>query len=86
VSRLVREIGSQLRDEFRPRVEAGCVLDGASDALAQGTSRREIGAARSTRLQVTQNLVVRFCEEFLGEKRIGHFTKITAFHTRLSHV
>ncbi|HYR89470.1 MAG TPA: hypothetical protein VE422_35680 [Terriglobia bacterium] len=80
------KIRPELRDEFGARVKVGCVFDGASDALAHGTTRREIGAARSTRLQVTQNLVVRFCEEFLGEKRIGYFTKITAFHTRLSHV
>jgi len=80
------KIRPQLRYEFWSRVKVGCVPDSASDTLAQGTPRREIGAARSTRLQVAQNLVVRFCEEFLGEKRIGHFTNITAFHTRLSHV
>src|SRR5438309_68844 len=64
---------SQLRPALRSPVDARCVLVGPADALAQSASRGEIRAAHWTRLYVPQDLVIRLCEELLGEKRIGQF-------------
>src|SRR2546426_364838 len=82
----VLETRSQLRPEFRSRVDARCVLEGPANALAQSAPRGEIGAAHWTRLYVPQDLVIRLCEELLGEKRIDQFANITALHGRWSQV
>ena len=71
--------------EHLEKLEVGGVVERPSQALAQCSPRGEIGAARRTRLQVTQNLVIRFRQELLGEKRIGHFTNISALHSWLPH-
>src|SRR5258708_39937936 len=59
-SSLVMKTRPQLPDEFGSRVKVGCVLDSASDTLAQGPPPPEIGAALSTRLPMAPHLVVRF--------------------------
>ena len=76
----VLQLGPQLRDEFRAWAEVGCAVKGPLHALPQRAAACEIGATHRTRVQVTQNLVIRFGEELLAEKRICHFTNVAAFH------
>ena len=76
----VLQLSPQLRDKFRAWAELGCAVKGPLHALTQRATPSEIGATHRTRVQVTQNLVVRFGEELLAEKRICHFTNVAAFH------
>ncbi len=76
----VLQLSPQLRDKLRAWAELGCAVKGPLHALTQRATASEIGATHRTRVQVTQNLVVRFGEELLAEKRICHFTNVAAFH------
>jgi hypothetical protein len=84
MTRLV--LGGLVKRRPQPHGESGrgfevaCVLKRPSDTLAQHAPRREIDTARRARVQVLQDFVVRFCEPFLRQKRIGHVTDIAAFH------
>ena len=69
----VLQLSPQLRDELRAWAEVGCAVKGPLHALTQRATACEIGATHRTRVQVTQNLVVRFGEELLAEKRISPF-------------
>ena len=76
----VLQPGPQLRDELRAWAEFGCAVKSPLHALPQRATACELGATYRTRLQVTQNLVIRFGEELLAEERIRHFTNVAAFH------
>src|SRR3954470_207812 len=76
----VLQPGPQLREELRVWAQVGCAVKCPLHALTQRGTASEIRATHRTRVQVTQNLVVRLGEELLAEKRIGHFTNVAAFH------
>ena len=85
LERRLLERRSQATHELRTRVEIARVVKGSLYGRAQRAPSRELLAAHRTRVQVTQYLVIRFSEELLRKKRIGHFTNIAAFHGRVSH-
>jgi hypothetical protein len=76
----IPELALQTRDEFSGRAKLGCSLEGTPHAIAQCATAGEVGAAYRTGFEVTQNLVVRFGEQFLRQKRIRHLTNVTTFH------
>src|SRR5262249_16943132 len=49
-------------------------------ALTECPAAVEIGPACRTRVQMTQNLVVRLSEELLCQKRTRHLTNVTTLH------
>ena len=63
----VLQLSPQLGDKLRPWAEVGCAVKGPLHALTPRATASEIGATHRTRVQVTQNLVVRFGEELLTE-------------------
>src|SRR5262245_41786775 len=60
--------------------EVVCAMKRTPHALTECPTAVEIGPAHRTRVQVTQNLVVRLSEELLCQKRIRHLTNVTTFH------
>ena len=73
----------QRGDELGPRGEIRGRRERPAQAVADGAPTREFVAARRAPLQVPQQLVVRLREQLFGERRIGQFSDVTAFHGML---
>jgi hypothetical protein len=72
IAQAVRELPGWL--QFRGAIEGG-----AEDA-AQPTSRLNVRPTRRTGLEMPQDFVIRFRQQFLTEKRIGNVPNVTTIH------
>src|SRR5580765_6472256 len=72
IAQAVRELAGWL--QFRGAIE------GSAQRAAQPTSRVKLRSTRRTGIEMPQDLVVRFRQQFLTEKRVGYFPNVTTIH------
>jgi len=61
-------------------LQVGGAIEGGAQGAAQPTSRVNLRPTRWTGIEMPQDLVIRFGQQFLAEKRIGDFPYVTTRH------
>ena len=55
-------------------------LERGAQGAAKPTTSLDLSAARRTRVQMLQDVVIRFRQQLITQKRIGDFSNVTAGH------
>ena len=80
----VRRGLAQLRPQPLREIDAGLQVRRTIERGAQGaakpTTSLDLSAARRTRVQMLQDVVIRFRQQLITQKRIGDVSNVTAGH------